>query len=102
MNGMTVKMNLLTGGAVTGAVQTCQFPGRYCFAVNGTFGGATVGLEMLGPDGTNYIPIEDDGGAIAITSAKSLAVLLPAGSYRATVSGGSGAALYASLSRVTD
>lgn len=67
--------------------------GVYCFAANGTFGGATVTLEMLGPDGVNYITVT----GTALTAAGAVNVELPAGRYRAAVSGGVGASLHATL-----
>lgn len=102
MNDMPRSLTLLSAASVTGAAVPCQFPGRYCFAVAGTFGGATVGLAMLGPDGATWIDIEGEAGPIAITAARALAVLLPPGSYKATVAGGTGVSVSASLARVTD
>ena len=64
-------IQLLNNESATGAEASNDFGGRFCLAVNGTFGGATVGLQMLGPVGTNYIDVEDDSGVIAITAAKA-------------------------------
>lgn len=61
--------------------------------VQGT-GGATTVLQILGPDGTTWIPIS--GTSSATTVAVSLD--LPAGTYRAEVTGGTTpAGIYASL-----
>lgn len=90
---------LLTNEGATGQMASNDFGGRFVLAVNGTFDGATVGLQMLGPDGTNYIDVEDDNGVIAITAAKAMLVYLPAGGYRAKITGGTGVALYATLRR---
>lgn len=102
MNDFPTLMTLLANASATGPESAPQRPGRYCFAVAGTFGGATVGLQMLGPDGATWIDIEDDAGAIAIASAKARLVALPAGRYRATITGGAGASLFATLARVLD
>lgn len=102
MSDILTSSMLLNGASADGTPINCQLAGRYCFSVAGTFGGATVGLRMLGPDGTTWIAIEDDAGAIAITAAKAIAVLLPAGSFKATVTGGSGASLYAKLDRMAE
>lgn len=102
MDQLLHSMTLLSAASATGSSLACQRSGRYCFSVAGTFGGATVGLQMLGPDGATWIGIEDDSGALAITSARAVAVLLPAGQFRASVVGGSGASLYARLDRMVD
>lgn len=102
MNDFPTLITLLSSASATGAEQVSQRPGRYCFAVAGTFGGATVGLQMLGPDGATWIDIEDDAGAIAIASAKARLIALPAGRYRATITGGAGVSLSATLARVLD
>lgn len=102
MNANLHTITLLSGSSATGSSQVSALSGRYCFAVAGTFGGATVGLQMLGPDGATWINIEDDSGALAISSERAVAVLLPAGSFRASVTGGTGVSLYATLNRMVD
>lgn len=102
MNANLHTITLLSGSSATGSSQVSALSGRYCFAVAGTFGGATVGLQMLGPDDATWINVEDDSGSLAITSARAVAVLLPAGRFRASITGGSGASLYANLQRMID
>jgi len=97
---MKTTVTLLSGADATGPDVLLQIPGDYCFAVAGTFGGATIGLEMLGPDGATHIPIEDASGAIALTAAGAMIVSLPEGAYRAVVAGGSGASIFANLRSV--
>jgi len=87
---------LLSNASATGAVVEVA-PGRYCFAVDGTFGGATVTLSILSPDGSSYISAGSDA---ALTAEGAVAVELPATSVKAVVSGGSPSALYASLERI--
>ncbi len=71
--------------------------GTYCFAVDGTFGGATVSLDMLSPDGSSWLTIASSG----LTAEGAIIVDLPEGRYRALVAGGSPSALYATLKRVS-
>lgn len=97
---MQVNVMLLSAAAATGAAISVGRGGDYCFAANGTFGGTSVGLEMLGPDGVNYISVEDADGAIALTTAGAVLVSLPAGSYRATITGGAAVVMSASLKSV--
>jgi len=92
-----MKLDLLSNASATGLDANIQNPGRYCFAVAGTFGGATVGLDIMGPDGATWIAIEDSAGTLAFTAAKAVLVDLPAGKFRARVTGGAGVALFASL-----
>lgn len=82
-------------GALTGAASSAILGGTYQLAVNGTFGGASVQLQMLGPDGVNYINI-----GTAVTVAGIQAIDLPVGAtVRATITAG-GTAMYATLSSV--
>lgn len=102
MNQLLREILLLENAAATGSGKDASFSGRYCFAAAGTFGGASVGLDLLGPDGVTWIAVSDAVGAIAFTSAKAIIVELPAGRYRASVAGGAPSGLYASLKRVID
>lgn len=72
-------------------------PGRYCYAVDGTFSGATVTLKLLGPDGSSYISVGSDA---ALTAEGAVLVDLPACTVRAEVSGGPPSNIHASLERV--
>lgn len=94
------NITLLSAASATGAAVNVQLGGEYCFDVAGTFGGTTVGLQMLGPDGTTWISIRDADGAIALTEARAVFVLLPAGQYRATITGGTGVSMNARLRSV--
>lgn len=99
---MQQTIPLLAAASATGAATPVAFGGLFCFSVAGTFGGATVGLQLLGPDGATWLPVEDDAGAIALTTARALAVNLPRGTVRATITGGSGVSLTARLDRVDE
>lgn len=45
---------LLEQGADTSAAKLIERPGIYIWKVTGTFNGATVALERLGPDGVTW------------------------------------------------
>lgn len=100
MAAQNFTVALLAAASATGASTPVDVPGDYCFAVSGTFGGATVGLQMLGPDGATWISVQDALGAIALTSANALIVSLPVCSVRATIAGGSGVSISANLKSV--
>lgn len=95
-----INARLISAASATGAAVPVAFGGDYCFAAAGTFGGCTVGLDMLGPDGVTWIAVRDSSGAIALTSAGAVIVSIPAGSYRASITGGSGVSMSASLRSV--
>ena len=77
---------------------TIPFSGDYYFAVNGAFGGCTVALEILGPDGTNYI---NCGTSATLTAAGTAIVTLPKGAkVRANLTGGAAMSIYAELKGV--
>jgi len=94
---MAASVTLLNAAAATGAALAIQIGGDYCFAVNGTFGGCTVALEMLGPDGTNYI---NTGVSATLTAAGAAIVTLPPGTYRASIAGGAAMTITATLKGV--
>jgi hypothetical protein len=95
-----VNIPLLAAASATGASSPVAFGGEYVFDAAGTFGGATIGLEMLGADGTTWIALRDDAGAVALTAASAVLLRLPAGRYRASVTGGSGVSVSARLRSV--
>lgn len=92
------QIDLLTDATATGASAFVAFAGRYLAVVQGTLDGATVTLEMLGPDGTNYVTLPD----FSKTAAGSGVVYLPAGAMvRGAVAGGTApTGLYLSLYRM--
>lgn len=72
--------------------------GLAVFSVAGTFGGCTVTLNILGPDGSTAIPASATQGIF--TAAGSGQLNLPPGQVQAQVSGGAPSGLYATLARV--
>lgn len=98
---MSDTYKLLAAAASNGAAMDVSSRGNFVFSVAGLFGGASVGLQMLGPDGVTWITLKDHVGAIALTSADAIFVSLPIGTYRATVTGGTGVSLFAQLARAS-
>lgn len=86
---MAASITLLSAVAATGAGQSTpvQNGGDYMFAVAGTIGGATIALEMLGPDGASWINM---GASATFTTNNMCVVSIPEGRYRANVTGGAG------------
>lgn len=100
----TASVELITNGAVTGAA--VQWPGgRGFFAVDGTFGGASAGLEWQTRSGV-WVPYKVmDGAGVrtavpAITAADGFLFELPPCPIRATLTGGAPSAMYAGASRI--
>lgn len=82
---MAERIVLLDNAGAMGAAK--QWPGGAgVFTVTGTFGGATVKLQQLGPDGTTWLDIA--GGDVTLTAAGQGGFVLPAGAIRAAVTGG--------------
>lgn len=97
---MAAAVTLLSAVTATGpgAAKPIQVGGDYMFAVNGTFGGTSVALEMLGPDGSNYISL---GASATFAVAGLCLVTIPPGTYRATVTGGAGMTISATLKAIS-
>ncbi len=96
---MATKVTLLDNASATGSAASWT-GGRGFFSGVGTFGGGTITLQILGPDGTTYVPVTSpEGTAIALTAAGGIWFVAPAGSLRAAVSGGTPSALYANAVR---
>jgi hypothetical protein len=74
---------LLTNASATGsAVQWGG--GQGLFSAAGTFSGATVKLQYLGPDGSTYLDVGPD---VTLTAAGMGLFCLPPGMIRASVTG---------------
>lgn len=87
---------LLSNASATGAAQDWA-GGRGLFSVVGTFSGATIKLQFLGPDLTTYI---DAGTDTTLTAAGGGIFDLPPGRIRCSITG-SPSAVYAKAERVT-
>lgn len=80
---------LIDNGSATGSPATWG-GGIGKFTAAGTFGGATVTLEYLGPDGATWL-----SGATSLTSPGMVDFRLPPGRIRAAISGGTPSGIYA-------
>lgn len=79
----TQTADLLNNAGATGA--SVGFGGgKAVLAIIAGLGGATVGLEVLGPDGATWLPVSGASSAAATAVALDLA----AGTYRGAVTGG--------------
>lgn len=96
----SVTINLLSNEAATGAQVLIGVGGVYQFTAAGTFGGATLTLQILGPDGTTWFAAGTDA---TLTAAGGCIVELGNDSIvRAAVTGGSPSALFARLRGVSN
>ncbi|MBX9455867.1 MAG: hypothetical protein KL863_07480 [Rhizobium sp.] len=88
------RIPLLANASATGNPVTIPVCGYYQFSALGTFGGATVKLQMLGSDGATYVDIADS----SLTAAGTALVALPAEALvKAAVASGSPSGLYAAI-----
>ncbi len=71
--------------------------GRGTFSVAGSFGGAAVSLQYLGPDGSTALSV---GNEVTLGSPGLANFELGAGRIRADVTGGTPGGLYARVSQI--
>ena len=93
---MSIPYKLLSNASATGSPVAVQ-GGYYSFAAVGTWGGSTLSLQLLGPDGTTYI---DLGGSADLTANGAAYVSLPSGTVKAVLTGGAPSGIYATLSKI--
>lgn len=98
---MSIKLSvpILANVVATGAAVVVGQGGFYSFAVSASaWAGATVKLQILGPDGTTFMDIDT---ALAFTANGIQGVELPAGAtVKGVISGGPPTSVYATLSLV--
>lgn len=87
---------LITNGSATGG-QAFWPGGNGVFTAVGTFSGATISLQYLGPDGVTWITA---GTNTSLTAAGGGAFYLHACQIRALVAGGPPSGIYAEADRV--
>ena len=92
----TGALPLLWNSSVSGTRFTWP-GGKGLFICNGTFSGATVTLNILGPDN---VTMQAVGSSTTITAAAAAVIELPPCTVQATVASGTPSALYATLTRV--
>lgn len=91
---MGLSLSLLTNEAATCQPITVLRGGRYLWAAVGTFGGAALTLQGLGPDGATWQNVT------TLAAAGQVSVFVGEGEQlRVSVSGGSPSALYSTLTR---
>ena len=92
------NISLISNGSASGSVYPGIYGGSYVFAVQGTFGGATVALVALGPDGSTYMTLASK--TVADTTGGTGVGLPQGATVQGTITGGSPSAIYATLSRI--
>jgi hypothetical protein len=92
----TPTLVLLSNASANGSAAGVQ-PGRYAFAVDGTFNSGTVKLQIQSPDGSSWIDIGNDA---TLSAEGACLVDLPGCQVRAAITG-SPSALYATLSPIS-
>lgn len=96
----SATINLLVNESATGSQVAIGLGGVYQFTAAGTFGGATVALQYLGPDGVTWI---NAGVEATLTAAGGCIVELGNDTIaRVAVSGGSPSGLFSRLRAVTN
>jgi hypothetical protein len=90
-------LQLIYNGSATGTAMMWR-GGIGTFTVVGTFGGATVKLQFLGPDDTTWV---DVGADATYTANGTINVTLASGMVRANVAGGTPSNIYATLEPIT-
>lgn len=91
------RLDLLVNASATGTDAIAQIGGRYVLTGTGTFGGATLQIQMLAPDNSTYINLANGSFTAAPIG---VAMDLPQGAHvRATLTGGAPSGFYVSLAR---
>lgn len=93
----TGSVDLLVNANATGPTLYWA-SGKGVLSVVGTFGGATLQLDMLGPNGSTFIAVP----TASFTAAGAIVVELPPSRLRMTVTGGTPSALFASLQAIPE
>lgn len=96
IGGINPATGVNVGGSVTGPLFDCP-GGRMVYSAVGTFGGATVALNVLAPDGVTLLPV---GASTNLTAAGYVVVDLAPGQVQAVITGGAPSGIFASIARV--
>jgi len=88
--------NLITNGAASSNKVAWQ-GGMGVMTVVGTFSGATIKLQFVGPDGSTLV---DAGAGTTFTAAGAGVFYLPPCPIQVTITGGPPSGIYASVARV--
>lgn len=93
--GVGGAVTLLSNASATGAASDPLAGGSYLWAAQGTFSGATLTLQSLGPDGSTYMDVT------TLTAAGQKEIRVGVGEVlRVSVSGGPPSGIYSTLRRV--
>lgn len=87
---------LLSNASATGSAVVWD-GGTGVFSAAGTFSGATVTLQFMGPDGATWIAAGVD---TTLTTAGAGGFILPPGRIRAEITGGPPSGMYAQADKV--
>lgn len=94
--GASGAVTLLSNASATGSATSAMAGGTYLWQYQGTFSGATLTLQSLGPDGSTYQDVA------SVTSAGQQAVLVGQGDIlRVSISGGPPSGIYSVVRRVS-
>lgn len=80
-------MNLLSNQTADGSSAVALLQGRANLYVVGTFGGGTLVLEALAPDGVTYVPVD----GVNLNAAGAFLIDRPSAAVRVTLSGATSA-----------
>lgn len=103
----TASIVLIANGAATSAAKLWP-GGKGVLTVVGTFGGAAVTMQYLGPDNTTYVdvkaldPTTGNQTTVSLSAAGSIGFILPPTPVRVVVTGGAPSGLYADAARVPE
>ena len=93
----TVWADIVTGDTIDPLIVAGQAAVAGCVQIDGTFGGATVGLQASN-DGVTYFDIKDLGGTVISTTSAALFEFTTAAVYlRPVVTGGAANAVDVTL-----
>lgn len=98
MAGSFPGLDLIVNGTATSPAKSWK-GGVGVFAVVGTFTGATVTLQFLGPDSATWVTA---GSATTLTAVGAGVFYLPACQIRALISGGPPSGVYATAEVVSN
>lgn len=92
------NFKLLENASATGSGVRVLLKGTYVWSAVGTFSGATLTLQVLGPDGVTYITT-----AATLTAAGTAELRVGAGStVRVLITGGPPSGIYSNFDRAAE